>query len=98
MTVLLSNDKIIEEIKRYPNPNWIWIDIWEMSKYEIQIVLTINNEEQCYLAQHKVIHICSAQTDKTDDIINLKKYGKQITRLIRKNFVHSEVHSRLYYK
>lgn len=72
MNILLSDDKIIQEIKMYPIPNWIWIEIWEMSQYEIQVVVTVNKEESCHLGQHKVIHICSAEADDIDDIIRLK--------------------------
>ena len=70
MNILLSDDKIIQEIKMYPVPNWIWIEIWEMSQYEIQVVITVNEEESCHLGQHKVIHICSAEADNIDDIIH----------------------------
>ena len=98
MERLSDKNKIISEIKAYRNPEWIWIEIWEMSAYEIQIVITINEEESCHLGQHKVIHVCSAQTDNHYDIAELKKYGKSIVRLIRNNFPDSKVHSRLYYK
>lgn len=98
MNILLSDDKIIQEIKMYPIPNWIWIEIWEISQYEIQVVVIVNEGESCYLGQHKVIHICSAKTDNIDDITELKTYGKLIVKLIRKNFSNSNVHSRLYYR
>lgn len=98
MNILLTDDKVIHKIKQYSEPNWIWIEIWEMSQYEIQVVVTVNEEENCHLGQHKVIHICSAQTDDSDDVKKLKDYGRLIVRLIRKNFQYSEVHSRLYYR
>ena len=98
MNILLSNDNIIQEIKMYPAPNWIWIDIWEISQYEIQVVITVNEEENCHLGQHKVIRVYSAQTDDADDIIKLKTYGKLLVKLIRKKFPCSEVHSKLYYR
>lgn len=98
MNILLSDDKIIQEIKMYPIPNWIWIEIWEMSQYEIQVVVTVNKEESCHLGQHKVIHICSAEADDIDDVIRLKTYAKLIVKLIRKNFPCSKVHSKLYYR
>lgn len=98
MNILLSDDKIIQEIKMYSTPNWIWIEIWEMSQYEIQVVVTVNEEEYCHLGQHKVIHVCSAQTDDIQDIKNLKKYGRSIVKRIRKNFPYSKVHSKLYYR
>ena len=96
--ILLSDNEVIQEIKSYSNPNWIWIEIWEMSEYEIQIVITVNKEELCHLADHMVIHACSAQTDEENDIIELKTYGKLMARLIRRKFPDSVVHSRLYYR
>ena len=69
-----------------------------MSEYEIQIVITVNKEELCHLADHMVIHACSAQTDEENDIIELKTYGKLMARLIRRKFPDSVVHSRLYYR
>ena len=50
------------------------------------------------MGQHKVIRVCSAQADANNDIMELKTYGKHITRLIRKNFKNREVHSSLYYR
>ena len=98
MNILLSDDSVLSKIHNYKNPNWIWIDIWEISQYEIQIVITVNEEKYCHMGQHKVIHVCSAQTDVNNDIMELKTYGKYITRLIRKNFKNREVHSSLYYR
>ena len=45
-----------------------------------------------------VIHICFAQTDNENDIVDLKTYGKLIVKLIRKKFPDSMIHSRLYYR
>lgn len=98
MEILLSDNEVLDKINNYPNHNWIWIEIWKMSKYEIQIVITVNKEEMCHLAEHIVIHSCSAQTDNKDDIVELKTYGKLITRLIRRKFPNSIVHSRLYHR
>ena len=69
-----------------------------MSEYEIQIVVTVNKEEECHLADHMVIHVCSAQTDDENNIVELKIYGKLIVRLIRKKFPDSVIRSRLYYR
>ena len=66
-----------------------------MSQYEIQIVITVNEEESCHLGQHKVIHICSAMTNEDGELENLKKYGIRITRLIKKKFPKSEAHRTL---
>lgn len=95
--ILLSDNEVIQEIKSYSNPNWIWIEIWEMSQYEVRVVVSVNEEEACYLGQSKVIYVYSAQTN-SDEVGELKDYGRKITRLIRKHFPYSEVHSRLYYK
>lgn len=98
MNVFLSDNEIIKKIKEYSQPNWIWIDVWKMSRHEIQVVVTVNVEENVRLGQHEVIHLCSAQTEDVDDVIKLKNYGRLIVKLIRKNFPHSKVHSRLYYR
>ena len=45
MNILIIDNEIIQKINEYPNPNYIWIEIWEMSKYEIQVVVTVNEEE-----------------------------------------------------
>lgn len=98
MEILLSDNEILDKINNYHNHNWIWIEIWKMSEYEIQIVITVNKEEMCHLAEHIVIHACSAKTDNKDDIVELKTYGKLIARLIHRKFPNSVVHSRLYYR
>lgn len=98
MEILLSDTEILDKINNYPNHNWIWIEIWEISGCEIQIVITVNKEEMCHLADHIVIRACLAQTDNENDIVKLKTYGKLIARLIRRKFPDSVVHSRLYYK
>ena len=95
--ILLSDNEVIQEIKSYSNPNWIWIEIWEMSQYEVRVVVSVNEEEACHLGQSKVIYVYSAQTN-SDEVGELKAYGRKITRLIRKHFPYSEVLSRLYYK
>lgn len=98
MKILLSDNEILNKINNYHNHNRIWIEIWKISECEIQIVVTVNKEEMCHLADHMVIHICSAQTNDENDIVALKTYGKLIVRLIRKKFPDSVIHSRLYYR
>ena len=98
MEIILSDSEIINEIKAYPCPNWIWIKIWDTADYEIQIVVTISNNGLPKLGEHKTIRVCSASTNEDDDEVeNLKKYGKRIVRLLRRKFPNSEVHSDLYY-
>ena len=98
MQILMSDDEVIREINDYPAHNWIWIEIWEMSEYEIQVVVTVNKEEMCHLGEHKTIHACSAQTDVTGDVCELKTYGKSLVKHIRSSFHASAVHSKLYYR
>lgn len=97
MNILLSDEEIIQEIKEFPNPNWIWIDIWEVAQCKIQIVISVNDKEKFKLSGHKVMEVCSMETDK-EELADFKKYGKRIARLLRKRFPDSHVHSRLYYK
>lgn len=97
MTIFLSDNEILKAINDYQQPNWIWINIWEMSKYEIRIVITVNKTAECKLSGHKVIYICSLRTDE-EELENLKKYGTRIVRLLRRRFPNSEVHSDLHYR
>ena len=55
------------------------------------------NERKC-LGTHKLIYICSSRTDKDGEVDELKKYGRRITRLLRRKFSGSEVHSDLRYR
>lgn len=98
MNILLSDKTLIQKIKEYSNPNWIWIEIWEISQHEIQIVVTINKTEYIKLGDHKIFRVCSSKTDEPGETEELKKYGTRITRILRKHFPDSEVHSRLYYR
>lgn len=77
MTNMMSDDEILSVINEYPDPKYIWIDIWEIDQYEIQLVLTINNELMCYLGTHMVLRVSSLYTDeettaaiKTEDVIS----------------------------
>lgn len=98
MKVITDSMDLIRQIKQYANHNWIWIEIWNWSHYEIQIVVTVNHEEMCHLGRHKVFHLCSADPTSSDDVIQLKAHGKFIAKLLRKTFPEAKVHSRLYYK
>ena len=93
MNILLSDDAVMQEIRACPDPNWIWVDIWEISQYEIKVVVTVS-KRKC-LGTHKLIYICSSRTDKDGEVDELKKYGRRITRLLRRKFSDSEVHSDL---
>lgn len=94
---MLTEKDVICAIREYHSHSWIWIEIWEMFPYEIQLVVTVNKEELCHLAQHKVIHVCSAATDDADDISELKTFGKKIRSSIKKTFPDSHIHSSLRY-
>ena len=54
-----------------------------MSQYEVRVVVSVNEEEACHLGQSKVIYVYSAQTN-SDEVGELKAYGRKITRLIVK--------------
>lgn len=97
MNILMSDEEIVQEIREYPNPNWIWIDIWEVDQNTIELVISVNDKEQFKLGGHKTIIICSLKTDE-EDLDDFKKYGRRITRLLRRRFPDSHVHSDLRYR
>ena len=45
MTALMDDVEVIERIKQYQDHNYIWIEIWEIDRYEIQLVVIVNNEK-----------------------------------------------------
>ena len=96
MNILLSDDAVIQEIEAYPDPNWIWVNIWEFSQYEARLVISVNKEETFRLGTHKVVDVCLVRTEE-EDVDKLKKYGRRLTRRLRKIFPDSEVHSDLHY-
>ena len=98
MFQLMNDNAIIDKIKHYKNPNWIWIEIWEMSEYEIHLVTTVNHEESCHLGEQLVLHIASADTTNAEDIADLKKCGQKLKRILKKSFPDSNVHSNMHYK
>lgn len=85
------------KIKNYPDHNWIWVAIWEMSEREIRIVVTVNKEEMCRLGEQEVFYIYSANNDIEEEIMELKKRGRSLVRKIRRKFPDSNVRSRLKY-
>lgn len=98
MEILLSDEQVIDELKNYEHPNLINIDIWEVDEYKIQIVVSVTKDGTFKLGNHKIIKVCTKRTDGYGDIPGLKKYGQRLTRLIRRRFPESEVHSDLRYK
>ena len=97
MTNLITNNEIISEIENYPNPNYIWIEIWQNNQYEIQLVITVNHEEMCHLGGHKVLRVGSLFTDE-EEIETIKDRGREIKKLLKKHFKNSRVSSNLHYK
>lgn len=97
MTNLMGDNEIISEIENYPNPNYIWIEIWQNNQYEIQLVITINHEEMCHLADHKVLRVCSLFTDE-EETETIKNRGREIKKLLKKNFKDCRVSSNLHYR
>ena len=55
MENLMSNEEILEEIRKYSNPNYMWLEIWDISSYEIQLVLTICESKTCELDRKSVV-------------------------------------------
>lgn len=97
MTNIMSNDEILSAINEYPEPKYIWIDIWEISPYEIQLVLTINNESMCHLGTHMVLRVSSLYTDE-ETTAAIKDRGRNIRKLLKSNFKYSVIHSNLCYR
>lgn len=97
MEVLLSDDEIINEIKEFPNPNNIWINIWEWSENELRIVVSVSDEEMVRMDNHKVIYACKMQ-GYFEEMPEFKKYGQRITRMLWRKFPNIEVHSELRYR
>lgn len=96
MTVLMSDDEIIRQINDYSNHNYIWIEIWDISPCEIQLVITVNNERFCKF-QHKVLKIASLYTDE-ETVDSIKERGREVKKLLKKIFKNSEIHSNLHYR
>ena len=97
MTNIMSNDEILSAINEYPEPKYIWIDIWEINQYEIQLVLTINNEPMCHLGTHMVLRVSSLYTDE-ETTAAIKDRGRNIRKLLKSNFKYSVIHSNLRYR
>ena len=97
MPNLMADNEIISEIENYPNPNYIWIEIWQNNQYEIQLVITINHEEMCHLAEHKVLRVGSLLTDE-EETEAIKDRGREIKKLLKKHFKNSRISSNLHYR
>lgn len=97
MTNMMSDDEILSAINEYPDPKYIWIDIWENDQYEIQLVLTINNEPMCHLGTHMVLRVSSLYTDE-ETTAAIKDIGRIVKKLLKTNFKNSVIHSNLRYR
>lgn len=97
MKLLLSDKDIIEEINAYTNHNYIWIEIWQTNRYEIQLIITINHEKLVRNGTHKVLRAASLYTDEEDTDL-IKDKGREIKKLLKKTFRYSEIHSNLHYR
>ena len=83
MKILMSDEEIVQEIREYPNPNWIWIDIWEVVQNTIELVISVNDKEQFKLGGHKTIIICSLKTDE-EDLDDFKKIWQANNQTLKK--------------
>ena len=97
MTTLMTHDEIIKQVENYTYPNYMWVEIWQISPYEIQLVLTINNEKLCRLGDHKVLRLNSLLTDE-EPVNVIKDRGRDVKKLLKRHFKNSEIHSNLHYR
>lgn len=97
MTTLMTDEQILQHINEYPNPNYIWIEIWQTNQYEIQLVITINHEKVVRNGTHKVLRIASLYTDE-EDVDLIKNKGKDVKRFLKQIFKNKEIHSNLHYR
>lgn len=98
MEIILTDNELIQKINDYECTKLIRIAIWEYSETEIRIVVSFTKDKDFILGNHKVIHVCTERSDGYGDIDAFKKYGQRLTRLIRRRFPNSEIHSDLRYK
>ena len=97
MNILLSDSEIINEIKEFPNPNLIWVNLWVWSENELRIVVSVSDEEMVRMDNHKIIYTCKMQ-GYFEEMSEFRKYGQRITRMLRRKFPNIEVHSDLRYR
>lgn len=96
MTALMDDVEVIERIKQYQDHNYIWIEIWEIDRYEIQLVVIINNEKMI-VSDHKVLRVTSLFIDEESPEL-IKERGRELKKLLKKLFKSSEIHSNLHYR
>ena len=95
---MLQDNEIVQELESIPDHAYIWIEIWE-SPHEITEIAIIVTGKQLFpisSVSGKAFSVCSIKTDE-EDLNEFKKYGRRITRLLRRRFPNSEVHSNLRY-
>lgn len=97
MLLLMTDEKILQCINEYPNPNYIWVEIWQINRYEIQLWITTNCEKLVRNGTHKVLRVASLYTDE-EHIDLIKNKGKVLKKFLKQNFKNSEVHSNLHYR
>lgn len=96
MQSLMNDNELVNQINEYPDHNYIWIEIWEANQYEIQLVVTVNNEKMIKF-HHKVFLLNSLFTDEESPEI-LKNRGREVRKLLKSQFKNSEIHSNLRYR
>lgn len=94
MTILMVNDEIIKEINDYHNPQYMWLEFWDIDQYTVRLVLTINHEFLIRNGTHKCFDICEIKTDK-EDPTEIKQYGSDLKKFLKRNFKDREIHSNL---
>lgn len=97
MENLMSNEEILEEIRKYSNPNYMWLEIWDISSYEIQLVLTICESKTCELGNHKVLRLSSLFFMDDISVDEIKRRGREVKKFLKKHFKCSKILSNLHY-
>lgn len=90
----MENEEIIKEINSYHNPQYMWLEFWQINEYAVQLVLTINHEFLIKMGTHKCFRICEVYTDE-ERPTEIKKYGAELKKFLKRNFKDSEIHSNL---
>lgn len=89
-------EEVVKKISAYPEVKYIWIEVWETSPYETEVVVTVNREEFSHLGENLVIRAGTAWMEDARQMENLKMYGKSLVRKIRRSYPGARVKSRMY--
>ena len=97
MIILMENEEIIKEINSYQNPQYMWLEFWEVNEFTVQLVLTINHELLIRNGTHKCFRICEIQTDE-EEPTEIKQYASELKKFLKRNFKDKEIHSNFHFR